>query len=139
MPRRSRALLPTQSKGPLALSDADSVTKTGPRIAPGYTARYDPIPMRRAYRFFIYNLDKVCPRCGSMHVHRTKRRRILEFWVLMFLPIRPYRCGKCRLRFYGLKRFTDDQQLDDAGEPLATDAAEPSSRRLSESSRSSRR
>ncbi|MBZ5697804.1 MAG: hypothetical protein LAN18_04585 [Acidobacteriia bacterium] len=94
--------------------------------------------MRRVYGFFIYNSDKVCPRCGSMHVHRTKRGRILEFWVLMFLPVRPYRCGKCRLRFYGPKRFTDDQQLDDAGEPLATDAAAQSSRRISESSRSSR-
>jgi hypothetical protein len=40
-----------------------------------------------------------------MHVHRTKRSRILEFWVLLFMPIRPYRCGKCRLRFYGPKKF----------------------------------
>ena len=94
--------------------------------------------MRRVYGFFIYNSDKVCPRCGSMHVHRTKRGRILEFWVLLFLPVRPYRCGKCRLRFYGPKKFTDNQEPDDAEGSLTTEAAAPSSRGPSESSRSSR-
>ena len=94
--------------------------------------------MRRVCGLFIFNPDKFCPRCGSTHVHRTKRGRILEYWVLHFLPVRPYRCGKCRLRFYGPKKFTEGEQLDDTGEPLATDAAASSNPRLSDSSRPSR-
>jgi hypothetical protein len=43
-----------------------------------------------------------------MHVHRTKRGRILEYWVLLFMPVRPYRCGKCRQRFYGPKHMDDE-------------------------------
>jgi len=72
------------------------------------------VPMRRVFGLFIYNPDKTCPRCGSQHVHRTKRGRILEYWVLPFLSVRPYRCGKCRLRFYGPKKFADNEKLDDA-------------------------
>ncbi len=51
--------------------------------------------------------------CGSDHVHRTKRGRILEFWVLLFLPFRPYRCGKCRQRFYGPKNMPRRETLDE--------------------------
>jgi hypothetical protein len=95
--------------------------------------------MRRVYGFFIYNPEKICPRCGSMHVHRTKRGRILEYWVLLLMPVRPYRCGKCRLRFYGPKKFMGDQRLEGAQEPLAAEAVAPSSSHLSEPSRSSGR
>ena len=66
--------------------------------------------MRRVLGLFLYHNEKSCPRCGSNHVHRTKRGRLLEYWVLMFLPTRPYRCGKCRQRFYGPKRFEDDPE-----------------------------
>jgi transposase len=86
--------------------------------------------MRRVFGFFVYHPEKTCPRCGSMHVHRTKRGRILEYWVLLFMPVRPYRCGKCRMRFYGPKKFADGQEFDDAAQ---------SSSSHSESSRSSRR
>jgi hypothetical protein len=92
--------------------------------------------MRRVYGFFIYNPDKTCPRCGSMHVHRTKRGRILEFWVLLFLPVRPYRCGKCRLRFYGPKKFPDLQGVGEI-EPSADNAEPQSNPSHSETSRSS--
>jgi hypothetical protein len=51
--------------------------------------------------------------CGSDHVHRTKRGRLLEFWVLIFFPYRPYRCGKCRQRFYGPKNMPRRETLDD--------------------------
>src|ERR1700680_830700 len=109
-----------------------------PSIAPEYTARYDLIPMRRVFGIFIYHPYKTCPRCGGMHVHRTKRGRILEYWVLFFFPVLPYRCGKCRLRFYGPKKFKDDLEPDDTAEPAAADDAAPSTRRRSGSSRSSR-
>jgi len=69
--------------------------------------------MRRIWGLFVFNHDKSCPRCGSMHVHRTKRGRVLEFWVLLFISVRPYRCGKCRLRFYGPKRFDPDAPVPD--------------------------
>ena len=74
-----------------------------------------------------------------MHVHRTKRGRVLEYWALFFLSVRPYRCGKCRLRFYGPKKFMGEEESDDAGEPVAADSAAESGGRHSESSRSSRR
>lgn len=72
-----------------------------------------------------------------MHVHRTKRRRLLEYWVLMFMDVRPYRCGKCRLRFYGPKKFSDDQELDDEADMAAADDASQPSHRDSASPRSS--
>jgi hypothetical protein len=93
--------------------------------------------MRRVFGFFIYHPEKTCPRCGSMHVHRTKRGRILEYWVLFFLSVRPYRCGKCRLRFYGPKKFDDGDELRDVPDPVAADEATHSSRGDSEPSRSS--
>jgi hypothetical protein len=86
------------------------------RIAQGYTGRYHSFPMKRALGLFVYHPYKTCPLCGSDHVHRTKRGRILEFWVLLFLPVRPYRCGKCRLRFYAPKKFApvgDPEGADD--------------------------
>ena len=61
--------------------------------------------MKRVLGLFVYQSDRICPLCGSEHVHRTKRGRLLEFWVLLFLPVRPYRCGKCRQRFYGPKNM----------------------------------
>jgi hypothetical protein len=82
-------------------------------IALGYAGRYYPGPMKRALGLFVYTEDRNCPLCGSDHVHRTKRGRILEFWVLLFLPFRPYRCGKCRQRFYGPKRMPKREGLDE--------------------------
>ena len=57
--------------------------------------------MKRVLGMIPYTEERNCPQCGSEHVHRTKRGRLLEFWVLLVLPYRPYRCGKCRHRFYG--------------------------------------
>jgi hypothetical protein len=73
-----------------------------------------------------------------MHVHRTKRGRFLEYWVLMFMDVRPYRCGKCRLRFYGPKKFSDDRELDGEADMAAADDASQPSRGDSASPRSSR-
>jgi hypothetical protein len=81
--------------------------------------------MRRVFGLFIYNAEKKCPLCGSVHVHRTKRSRLLEFWVLIFLPVRPYRCGKCRLRFYAPKKFPGKEKSDPVEGPGAADLARP--------------
>ncbi len=66
--------------------------------------------MKRVLGLFVYHAEKTCPACGSMHVHRTKRGRLVEYWVLLFVQVRPYRCGKCLQRFYAPKRLsrTDD-------------------------------
>jgi ribosomal protein L37AE/L43A len=69
--------------------------------------------MKRALGLFAYTAERNCPLCGSDHVHRTKRGRLLEFWVLLFLPYRPYRCGKCRQRFYGPKNLPKRETVED--------------------------
>jgi hypothetical protein len=84
--------------------------------------------MKRVFGLFVYHPDKTCPLCGSMHVHRTKRGRILEFWVLLFLPVRPYRCGKCRQRFYGPKKFASTRDPDEYDEFSDDESSEPSPR-----------
>lgn len=68
--------------------------------------------MRRVLGVFTYVEERRCPRCGSTHVHRTRRGRVLEFWVLLLVSARPYRCGKCRLRFYGPKHMPSDPALE---------------------------
>jgi ribosomal protein L37AE/L43A len=108
------------------------------RIAPGYAERYHPPRMKRVLGLFVYHPEKTCPLCGSSHVHRTKRGRVLEFWILLFFPFRPYRCGKCRQRFYGPKKFARKENPDEpheANEPnevvevSASDSRFQSSRR----------
>ncbi|HEX4641804.1 MAG TPA: hypothetical protein VH161_00005 [Candidatus Acidoferrales bacterium] len=69
--------------------------------------------MKRALGLFAYTMERNCPLCGSEHVHRTKRGRLLEFWVLLVLPYRPYRCGKCRQRFYGPKNLPKRETAED--------------------------
>lgn len=95
------------------MGSATSVTKVSPAIASGSVRRYHPSPMKRVLGVFAYTADRNCPLCGSDHVHRTKRGRLLEFWVLIFLPYRPYRCGKCRQRFYGPKNMPKREGLDE--------------------------
>ena len=71
--------------------------------------------MQRKLGIFAYADERNCPVCGSEHVHRTKRGRLVEFWVLLFLPYRPYRCGKCRQRFYGPKEMPRREKFEDPG------------------------
>jgi hypothetical protein len=82
-------------------------------IACGFLQGYHSCLMKRRLGLFVYTEERSCPLCGSDHVHRTRRGRLLEFWVLLFLPYRPYRCGKCRQRFYGPKRMPKRDALDD--------------------------
>jgi ribosomal protein L37AE/L43A len=99
----------------LKLGTGNSATSTARAIAHGFARRYHELPMKRKLGLFVYTEERNCPLCGSEHVHRTKRGRILEFWVLLFLPYRPYRCGKCRQRFYGPKNLPKreiDHELD---------------------------
>jgi ribosomal protein L37AE/L43A len=72
--------------------------------------------MKRVLGLLVYQSERICPVCGSEHVHRTKRGRLLEFWVLLFLPVRPYRCGKCRQRFYGPRNMPQVEAIGEANE-----------------------
>ncbi len=81
-------------------------------IASRIPRRYHRVLMKRKLGLFAYAEERNCPVCGSEHVHRTKRGRFLEFWILLFLPYRPYRCGKCRSRFYGPKEMPRRDQLE---------------------------
>lgn len=85
-------------------------------IASGFARRYHSFAMKRIFGMFVYTEERNCPLCGSNHVHRTKRGRLLEFWVLLFLPYRPYRCGKCRQRFYGPQKMPKRELLDELDE-----------------------
>jgi hypothetical protein len=82
-------------------------------IAPALARRYHAFVMKRLLGMFVYTDERNCPLCGSDHVHRTKRGRLLEFWVLIFLPFRPYRCGKCRQRFYAPKNMPRRETVDE--------------------------
>jgi hypothetical protein len=105
------------------------MTTRGRGIAPGYSERYHALQMKRALGLFVYHPEKSCPLCGSSHVHRTKRGRVLEFWILLFMPFRPYRCGKCLQRFYGPKKFARTVDPDQVDEPSTSDSRSQSSRR----------
>jgi ribosomal protein L37AE/L43A len=85
-------------------------------IATAFARRYHALLMKRRLGLFAYTEERNCPLCGSDHVHRTKRGRLLEFWVLLFLPYRPYRCGKCRTRFYGPKHMPKRDGVDEFDE-----------------------
>ena len=41
-----------------------------------------------------------CPLCASQDVRISHSRTILDFFVTLFLDRVPFRCRKCRLRFY---------------------------------------
>jgi hypothetical protein len=101
------------------------MTSPDHRIGRGSAGRYHALQMKRVLGLFVYHPEKTCPLCGSTHVHRTKRGRLLEFWVMLFLPVRPYRCGKCRQRFYGPKKFASTGDPDEDIEPWDNETSAP--------------
>jgi hypothetical protein len=59
--------------------------------------------MRRVFGLFLYHPEK--------RVSPAKACTCTGFsnaGVLFFIDARPYRCGKCRLRFYGPKKSSTD-------------------------------
>jgi hypothetical protein len=43
---------------------------------------------------------RICPKCGSLDVHRSRRRTVGEK-LLSLVGVRPYRCFQCDARFTG--------------------------------------
>jgi hypothetical protein len=56
-----------------------------------------------------------CPHCQSKAVRRAKRRGMFELSVLSMIPMRPFRCQECDLRFYAFVSAPDAIQSE--GEP----------------------
>ena len=44
---------------------------------------------------------RICPKCRSYDVHRSRRRGFLERVLLPLILKRPYRCDGCNSRYYG--------------------------------------
>jgi hypothetical protein len=44
---------------------------------------------------------RICPRCRSYDVHRSRRRGFIERFLLPLVLKRPYRCDGCNSRYYG--------------------------------------
>ena len=85
---------------------------------------------------------RVCPVCGSTHVHRS-RRRMVERWTGFLRPDqRMYRCHTCQHRFWdnkkGASRYvvsSSDLRVVESG----TDAVPSDSSRTSSKKRTRRR
>jgi predicted RNA-binding Zn-ribbon protein involved in translation (DUF1610 family) len=41
-----------------------------------------------------------CPLCGSLNIHRSKRRGIAEQLACRVTRVRPFRCNDCDQRMY---------------------------------------
>jgi hypothetical protein len=41
-----------------------------------------------------------CPRCGSQYIRASYSKKVLDKFIWWFLNRVPFRCRKCRLRFY---------------------------------------
>ena len=47
------------------------------------------------------NIKRPCPHCTSTEVFRSHRRGPFEKYLFSMIGMRPYRCTKCEVRFYG--------------------------------------
>jgi hypothetical protein len=43
---------------------------------------------------------RICPKCHSTSVHRSRRRGFVERFLLPLIFKRPYRCDGCNSRYY---------------------------------------
>ena len=48
--------------------------------------------------------DKVCPKCGSAHVHRSRRRYLEKWFSWLHTGQRTFRCYDCQHRCWDYKR-----------------------------------
>lgn len=51
---------------------------------------------------YLCFLRAVCPRCGSIHVHRSRKKCFWDY-ALGLIRVRVYRCEDCRHRHHGWK------------------------------------
>ncbi len=51
-----------------------------------------------------HSSELTCPKCGSGHLHRVERKGFLEKRIYSFFGYYPWRCHRCRQKFYLKKR-----------------------------------
>lgn len=66
----------------------------------------------------------VCPRCGSLHVHRSRTRNRFEQLRRFFGRSVPYRCSNCHWRGWLIPVERHDT-VDTGPLPYADDSPEP--------------
>jgi hypothetical protein len=42
-----------------------------------------------------------CPDCGSLLIHRSRKRGIFEYVLSAIIFVHPFRCKECDTRFFG--------------------------------------
>jgi predicted Zn-ribbon and HTH transcriptional regulator len=47
-----------------------------------------------------------CPKCGSLAIHRSRRKGLMESVLRWVLYIAPYRCKECNYRHFRLSFHT---------------------------------
>jgi hypothetical protein len=60
--------------------------------------------------FSVLETQKIrCPSCDSHRIHQSRRKGLLEKWLLAMIFVRPFRCERCDLRFFtwSVKRIPD--------------------------------
>lgn len=67
---------------------------------------------------------RCCPRCFSLRIPRSQPQSPLEVFLLPFGLPRPYRCGKCKRRFYGSALAKRLATPDDTAPAVALKLAE---------------
>lgn len=67
----------------------------------------------------LHLLKRSCPYCRSRDIRRSRRRGLMEKYVLPLILLRPYRCMQCDLRHPGLffasrikENLSEEQALD---------------------------
>jgi len=70
---------------------------------------------------------RCCPRCFSLRIRRAQPQSPFEVFLLPLVLLRPYRCEKCKRRYYGsafAKRLaTPDETAPGVASKLAETAA----------------
>lgn len=70
---------------------------------------------------------RICPKCRSHDVHRSRRRGFVERVLLPLVLKRPYRCDGCNSRYYGYT-FARRLPVPEPAEPETPGSASASKR-----------
>ena len=65
---------------------------------------------------------RICPKCHSLDVHRSRRRGFLERFLLAIIFRRPFRCDSCKARYFGYVYSTPLRVESPAPKPEASAA-----------------
>ena len=66
---------------------------------------------------------RICPQCHSLDVHRSRRRGFVERFLLALIFKRPFRCDKCKARYYGYVYSTPLREENPVAKPQSAVAS----------------